>query len=144
MKQPPYDADGKVEPHDHDEIGSTHGVIRRVSEQFVVTEADGIKRLSSMAFQASSGEGEGMSVDLQGAIEDAGEDPIAHVTSPIWIGSVRFSAQQLREEELQVGFDPIPDNPFHGQVWGNFNKSKRKRLKSVCEWFVSIPNVELG
>lgn len=110
----------------------------------MVKDAAGAKRLSSMAFQSSSEDGQGMSVDLENAIIEGGCDPEEHVTSPVWIGSVRFFAGDLRGENLQVGFDPVPDNPFHGQVWGAFPKGKRKRLLAMCEWFVPISDVELG
>ncbi|MDR2788308.1 MAG: hypothetical protein LBD06_08115 [Candidatus Accumulibacter sp.] len=64
------------------------------------------------------------------------------VTNPPWIGSVRFTARQLRDEGFMVGFDPLPpDNPFHGKVWGRFTKGKQKQLLRLAQWFVPIPGV---
>jgi hypothetical protein len=34
-----------------------------------------------------------------------------------------------------VGFDPLPENPYHGEVWGAFSKAKQKRLPELCQWF---------
>jgi len=98
-----------------------------------------------MAFSPSSpAQGGGLSVDLQREIEESGRVATEFVTTPIWIGSVRFSAQQLRDEGFQVGFDPLPpDNPFHGEIWGNFTTGKKKKLMKLAEWFVPIPEVSL-
>lgn len=98
-----------------------------------------------MAFQAASNDlGGGMSVDLQREIEEAGLNAFQFVTSPIWIGSVRFTAQQLREQDFMVGFDPLPPgNPFHGEVWGKFTTGKKKTLRRIAQWFVPIENVTL-
>ena len=72
LSPPPYDEHGKVMPHDHPEISSDNGVIRRISDQWIVEESDGRKRLSSIAFNPSSGPNGGMSIDLQAQIEEAG------------------------------------------------------------------------
>ena len=77
-----------------------------------------------------------MSVDLQKLIEEAGLDPKTYILSPPWIGAVRFTAGGLRAEGLKVGYDPVPDNPFHGQVWGAFPKQTQKRLATLATEFV--------
>lgn len=82
-----------------------------------------------------------MSVDLQHEIEDAGLDAKVYVTTPPWIGSIRFEAGQLREQELMVGYDPQLNQPHHGQVWGQFSKSKKNQLLSTARWFVQIDDV---
>jgi len=133
LSPPPRNVVGQVEPHDHLEILPDDGVIRRVSEQHIVLDKDGQRRISSMAFSPSSpAQGGGLSVDLQRAIEESGRDAVQFVTTPRWIGSVRFTAQQLRNEGFLVGFDPLPpDNPFHGEVWGQFSPGKKKKTCPV-------------
>jgi hypothetical protein len=145
LSPPPRDAAGRVKPHDHQEIRSDDGVIRRVSEHFIVEDEDGRRRISSMALSPSSPAlGGGLSVDLQREIEEAGLDAVQFVTTPRWIGSVRFAAQQLREAGFMVGFDPLlPDNPYHGAVWGEFSPGKKKRLLRLAQWFVRIDGVAL-
>jgi hypothetical protein len=103
----------------------------------------GGRRLSSAAFEVSSDPGGGMSVDLQTQIEEAGLDAKSYVTTPRWIGSVRFEAGALRNEAFMVGFDPEPDNPYHGQVWGAFTNGRNKRLSRICQWFEPIPDVQI-
>lgn len=145
LEPPPRDDEGNVIPHDHPGIGPDDGIIRRVSEHHVVTdEKTGGKRLSSMAFKPSTGENAGMSVDLQAQIEEAGFDARAYVTTPRWVGSVRFRAGDLRSENFQVGYDPVPDNPHHGEVWGTFSRAQQRRLRQLCEWFVPINGVVIG
>lgn len=85
-----------------------------------------------------------MSVDLQRAIEDAGLDARTYVTTPRWIGSVRFVACDLRGIGLQIGYHPLETNPYHGEVWGAFSKAQRHALRNVCHWFVEIPGVDIG
>ena len=145
LSLPPRNALGHVQPHDHQEIKPTDGVIRRISNHFLIFDANGVQRVSSMAFSpASEARGGGLSVDLQNEIESAGWVAAEFVTTPVWIGSVRFTAQKIREEGFQVGFNPLPpDNPFHGEVWGTFTTGKKKRLQKVAEWFVEIPGVLL-
>lgn len=145
LQPPPRDDAGNVTPHNHEGIQANDGVIRRVSgQQIVMDEKAGGRRLSSMAFKASTGANAGMSVDLQQEIEQAGLDARTYVTTPRWTGSLRFEAGPLRAEGFMVGFDPLPDNPYHGEVWGSFSKDKQKRLRQICEWFVPIDGVAIG
>lgn len=151
LTPPPRDASGEVIPHDHEGIASEDGVIRRVSDQQIIFDPKiGGHRLSSAAFNPSSGPNGGMSVDLQALIEEAGINPQQYVTTPKWMGSIRFMAGSLRTEEFKVGYDPIEEdpprlqeNPYHGEVWGTFNKSKQRKLREMCVWFVPIPGVSV-
>ena len=145
LNAPPYDEAGNVEPHDHDGIQLTDGIIRRIPERWVVDDVKAAtgRRLSSLAFRPSSGPNGGMSIDLQQQIEDDGLDAKKFVTTPYWVGSIRFVAAALRAEEFNIGFDPTPENPYHGQVWGTFSKGKQKTLRQLCDWFVPIPDVSI-
>jgi hypothetical protein len=80
---------------------------------------------------------------LQQQIEEAGLDAREFVTSPQWMGSVRFFAGRLRTEGLLVGYDPIDTNPYHGEVSGNFSRRMQIRLPQLCEWFVPIEGVTI-
>jgi hypothetical protein len=97
-----------------------------------------------MAFKPSTyGTAPGMSVDLERQIEEAGIDPRHFVTTPIWTGSVRLVAGEVRAEGLMVGSHPLPVNPFHGEVWGINTKTQQRKLQSMAVWFVAIPGVLL-
>lgn len=147
LSQPPCDENGNVMPHDHPGIGATDGIIRRISAQWIVDGPGGSKQISSMAFNPSTGPNGGMSVDLQAQIEEAGLNcrKFLSTTTPQYAGSVRFEAGALRGVGLQVGFDPLPTNPHHGEVWGKFTDSMRKRtLPSLARWFVEISGVVLS
>lgn len=145
MYLPPRNANGSVRPHDHHGITLCDGVIRRISEQQLVSDqSTGRKRISSIAFKASSGPNGGMSVDLQRLIEEAGLDPRIFVTTPRWMGSVRFNVGSLRKEDFLVGYDPLPDNPYHGEVWDDFSKVKQRRLRELATWFVPIAGVDIS
>lgn len=143
LPPPPRNERGEVIPHDHAQIAADDGVIRRISQHQIVFDPKlGSQRVSSLAFKPSTGGG--MSVDLQRQIEEAGHDARVFVTSPRWMGSVRFTAGQLRDEGFSVGFDPIPpDNPFHGEVWGAFTRQQQGKLRVLCEWFVELEGVSL-
>lgn len=143
LQPPPRNPQGEVLPHDHSGIALDDGVLRRISENQVVADSAGQRRVSSKAFKPSTGPNGGMSVDLEKLIIDAKQDPRAYVTTPRWTGSVRFKAGALREEEFMVGFDPLPENPYHGEVWGKFTKAQQRRLQQLAVWFVTIPGVKL-
>lgn len=138
LDEPPRDAQGSVVPHNHHQVLDHDGILRRISPFHVVEDekVEGGKRVSSMAFQPSSGPNGGMSVDLERSILDAGGDPRMHVVSPPFVGAVRFVAGQLRAEEFLVGYDPLPGNPHHGEVWGSFTASKKKKLQALAEMYV--------
>jgi hypothetical protein len=124
-------------PHDHSGIAQNDGIIRRISENQVVSDSLGQRRVSSKAFKPSTGPNGGMSVDLEKLIIEANQDPRA------WTGPVRVVAGSLRNEAFMVGFDPLPENPYHGEVWGKFTKAQQGHLRELAEWFVEIPGVKL-
>jgi hypothetical protein len=155
---PPRDENGTLIPHDHQEIEDNFELIRRISDQQIVTDATGRRIASSLAYKASSGANGGMSVDVKDLIEGDRKDPKIYVTTPKWIGSVLFKVSDLRKLGFKVGYDPIPEpaaNPYHGQVWGTFSKDKRdssgqttergtiSELQALAVWFVPIENVSL-
>jgi hypothetical protein len=90
----------------------------------------------------------GMSVDLKQLMDEAAIDPQVFVTTPKHIGSVCFKASAARNSNLLVGYDPLNDNPYHGEIWGRnrpnrFSGSQSKDLLIACSWFVKIPDVEI-
>jgi hypothetical protein len=144
LSPPPRDAHGEVIPHDHPDIGSTDGVIRRIPEHWIMTESDGRRRLSSLTFSPSSGSNRGMSVDLQAQIEEAGLScrEFINTTTPQCIGAIRFEVGALREFNFMVGFNPQPSNPHQGEVWGNFTGAmQRQILPRLASWFLEIEGV---
>jgi hypothetical protein len=143
LTPPQRDANGNVVPHDHPEILDGDDLIRRVSDQQIVTDARGLRRISSMAFRPADEPNGGMSIDIRKSIEEANLDVAAFVTTPKWIGSVVFKTSVARERGLQVGSDPIPGNDHHGEVWGNFTRAISKGVQRSSTWFVQIPGVAI-
>lgn len=145
LSKPPLDENGKVLPHDHPGIANEDRVIRRISEEHFVADVkvSGGKRISTMAFQASSDGNRGMSVDLEASIIEAGLDARGFVTTPKFLGSVWFSAGFLRSEAFMVGYEPLVDNVHHGEVWGTFSKGRQKKLLNSAQWFVEVMGVSL-
>lgn len=138
LDKPPLDAAGHVDIHDHAGILREHGVIRRISaDHLVYDEKTGGKRVSTMAFGASTGPNGGMSVDLENSIVEAGLDPKTFVISPPFLGAVKFTAGSLRDQGFKVGYDPLPTNPHHGEVWGTFTGSKKRWLQKNAEIYVT-------
>ncbi len=151
LPKPQRDSNGVVIPYDCREIADSHGIIRKISDYFITRDPQTNKpiRISSMAFKPSNGINEGMSVDLEQLMIEAQIEPIKFVTTPRWIGSVKFKAQFLRSLNFIIGYDPIeaegliPANPFHGEVWGRFTRSQIKQLQQNAEWYVPIKDVLL-
>jgi hypothetical protein len=104
----------------------------------------GCKRLSTGAFKPSSGENGGMSVDIEAKIIEAGLTPTEYVTNPTFIGSVSIQASAVRALNLWIGYDPLPENPHHGEVWGQpprvnrFSKEQQKGLLAASNWYVQL------
>jgi hypothetical protein len=146
------DFDGSVIPYDEPDINDEDEIIRRISLEQTAINANGQRVLSSKAFKASSGHNGGMSVDIKKLIEEAGVDPVVHVTSPRWLGSVLFKVSDIRHlgPGYMVGYDPIIDaesgemlNPFHGEVWGRFSRGDFNQVIQKAEWFVPYPDCEI-
>lgn len=146
------DTDGSVIPYDESEIKDEDEIIRRISIEQTAINADGRQVISSKAFKASSGHNGGMSVDIKKLIEEAGVDPITHVTTPRWLGSLLFNAGDIRHlgSGYKVGYDPITNdqtgeviNPYHGEVWGKFTRGDYKEIMQKAKWFVKYPDCDL-
>lgn len=140
-----------VEPYDEEDIDDNDTIIRRVNpEQHVIPDENtGQRRISSKLFSPSSSPNGGMSVDILKLIEASGQEATDFIRTPPFIGSVAFSASSAREVGLRIGYDPIPDNPFHGEVWGSpgrpqrFSQSQKRALQQASTWFVEIPGVDI-
>jgi hypothetical protein len=124
---PPRDAAGNIEPHNHAEILDAHHVIRHITPDDLCEEADtGITRVSSGAYSESSDVNGGMSVDIEEWVLAANLDALHYIRDPSY-GATRLNVGALRKAGFKVGWDPLPHNPHHGAVWGIGNGSKRKR-----------------
>lgn len=141
LDPPPKDEQGSVTPHDHRGIADEDIVIRRISEEQLV-EKNGRRVVSSIAFKGASSNG-GMSVDIEKVIVALGHNPVEFVTTPRWIGSVRLVVGELRTLGLIVGYNPLPDNEAHGEVWGITRRPTAKAVQKAAVWFVQIDQVDL-
>jgi hypothetical protein len=144
LRPPPRDTNGVVVPHDHQDIAEDDGIIRRISDEHIVSASrPGTRRISSMAFKGSSDAPGGMSVDIESLIIEAGQNPREFVTTLRFMGSVYFKAGFLRSVGLLVGYDPLPENAAHGEVWGNFSRGVQRHLRAAAIWYVEIDGVSL-
>ena len=139
-----------VNPYDEKRIGANDLIIRRINpdQHLVWDDNRNRKRISTKAYQRSSGEAGGMSVDIEALIVADRQDPKQFVTTPKFTGSVAFMANQIRELGLILGYDPIPDNPYHGQVWQKgtakrFTRTQQKGLLRAAQWYVRLEGVDI-
>lgn len=146
-----------TEPYDEKSIGGDDRIIRRIDPvQHIVPDSNrGGSRISSKAFQPSSGPAGGMSVDLEALMLEADVIPRDFVTTPRFRGSVSFTARVARDLGLRVGYDPITGgagvepNPYHGEVWGSsarpnsFSNGQKKGLQRASGWYVQLPDVSI-
>jgi hypothetical protein len=139
-----------AEPYDENDISPDQTIIRRINpvQHIVRDDNRGCNRVSSKAFSPSSGKNGGMSVDIETKIVEAELDPQKYVTTPIFTGSVSFLASAARALGLWIGYEPIPETPYHGEVWGTpkpnrFRKSQKNRLHGACDWYVPLEGVEI-
>ena len=139
-----------VKPYDEDDIHPNHNIIRRINpvQHVVWDENRGCNRISSKAFSPSSGVGGGMSVDVEAKIIADHLSPHEYVTTPAFTGSVHFLASAARALDLWIGYDPLPENPYHGEVWNSvrpnrFSNAQKKGLQNACNWYVPLDDVEI-
>lgn len=137
-----------VDPYDDDSITAVDRVIRRVDPEHHVVpdENTGTSRLSTKAFGESSEGSRGLSIDIKNLISEAGLVPEEYVTTPKYIGSVEFEASLPRSLGLVVGFEPIDENPYHGEIWRigetpRFSGSQKRNLLKGSTWLVEIAGV---
>jgi hypothetical protein len=138
-------------PYDELSLLADDIIIRRINpNQHIVRDQNtGRDRISSKAFSPSSGLQGGMSVDIEKLIVAAGLDARRFVTAPIWTGSVSFVASQVRALDMWIGFDPLPQNVHHAEVWrapdgGTFTGTQKRGLQRAAVWYVAIPNTDLA
>jgi hypothetical protein len=43
-----------------------------------------------------------------------------------------------------VGYDPLPDNDFHGEVWGARTRGQWRQLQAIAAWYVEISGTDLA
>ena len=137
-----------MEPYDENQINAADTIIRRVDPVQHIVPDHNLKcqRVSSKLFSPSSERNGGMSVDIEGLIDEAGLNARNYVTTPKYTGSVAFNAGAARAVALRIGYDPIPGNPYHGEVWGQdrpnrFKSYQKRELANASKWYVEIPGV---
>jgi hypothetical protein len=91
----------------------------------------------------------GLSVDLEQLLIADGVDARAHVTKRGELGAICFRVTAFRDRGFLVGFDPQPDNPYHGSVWeqaekqARLTKGTRKALLREASWFIEIAGTSI-
>ena len=140
----PGNADGAVRPHDDPEIDPRSSLVRYINPEYhlVFDENAGRFRIGSGAFSATSGDPfNGMSVDVGQSMAAAGL--AAFERTPRGFGAVEIDVGDARSLQLQVGTDPLPGNPFHGQIWGVKSSKRAKLHRLVKGWLVALDGVAI-
>ena len=134
MAQPPRDENGIVAPHNDPDILDDDGLIRYIHPRQVIEDKHrGCKRVSSGAFSPSSTPPHGMSVDLERPLVEAESDNLARLPDSDH-GAVRLRAGDMRELNHRVGSNPVPNNPYHGEVWDiGPGRRARRRIQDKAE-----------
>ena len=121
-----------MHPLDDPSIPDSETLWRRVPVSWIVPDQrNGGTRLSSQAFEGSS-DGSGCSVLLSSQAKL--EDVFARHPG---MGIAALQALYPRQIGLGVRRVPIPDEPAHAQIEGNFTHSTKKRLAAAATILVS-------
>jgi hypothetical protein len=123
---------GKVAPHDHPGILNEHELIRGVPELHYVPDGKGGRKLSSALFEADAANDEGISFNLKTHLEADQIDPVnfTHQRGN-FVAVAIVPVNTVRAANMQVGYDPEPDNAYHAQAWGLAPKGKRRQIASA-------------
>jgi len=104
---PQCDEDGIVLPHDHDEILDKDVLIRGIP-RIHISEKDG--RVSSSAFKTSNDKYGGLSISAKKILECIGKS-VDDWAESRFVAVACFPVKILRDEKIQVGWDPRRDDP---------------------------------
>ncbi len=127
-RAPPRDAEGRVQPHDHSQINSEDIMVRGIPEQWLILTDNGEHRISSAAFQPSSeAHGGGLSLGAKKVLECRGTS-VDEWAAGRFVAVVCLEVAVLRNANLQVGWDPLDNDPAHCNAWGKFTRGFRKQL----------------
>jgi hypothetical protein len=138
MGPPARDSAGRILPYDDPRIGDSDTVLRFIDPQYhwVADANQNSWRVSSGLFCQSSIPNGGMSVEVERLILTAGltlEKRLPYYRC----GIARLLVGDLRDLHLAVGLDPLPENPYHCQVWGIGNNRRiRRELARLAEMIV--------
>jgi hypothetical protein len=138
---PPRNADGVVQPHDDPRLTADDYVIRYTSpNERSRDDTLGRYRISSGAYTESSVPPYGVSVQIERLLIAASLTAEQKAPSADH-GIVRLRVGTLREMGFKVGYDPEPNNPTHGEIWGVSNTRRAKKIARHGEQnIVRLPN----
>jgi hypothetical protein len=140
LDRQPVDAEGVTLPHDHTALIDSDLLVRLVPAGWRVPASSGNWRLASQAFANSSDKYGGCSVLIAKLVEESGATIAEIVRSRGMLGAIAISVREVRSRGLQAGFDPLPDDPHHGQIWGKITRGTSNALLVQSAWAVAIPD----
>jgi hypothetical protein len=110
-------------------------VLRRISPQQIAATPEGGIRISSGAFQNTSGT-DGMSVVMEDTLRDEGRDAQELVAPYPGFGLVSLTTGLCIEEEQEVQRLPVGEEPVHGEVLGKKSKGRSRRFAAAADWVI--------
>ena len=143
--EPHLDNSGNVIVHDHPELHGKYRVFRKVFQNHLHANRDGSSRLSSQFYKPSTTGTCGLSVDLEQLLVQDGEDVDDFFKDGDCLGVVSFPVEEVRQNDFLVGYEPIPTDIYHGEVWQPQLKRNTfaKQIKEYASWFIPIEGVSL-
>lgn len=138
-------ANGHVKPHDDPAILDDDGLLHRIDPNHHVIWDDNRQqyRVSSVAFTESSTKispNGGMSVRLERPMQNDGVDPLDSLEKD-W-GLVRLEAGNMRRLNCMVGPEPLPEDPYHANVWNTPPKPGKKiKVRDRYTWVRKAKNI---
>lgn len=115
-------------------------MLRGIPTHCIIPTADGGRRISSGAFGPSSDKYQGMSLGAK-KILDCAKASVEEWAGGRFDAVVCFPASKLREVGVEVGWDPVPDDPAHCNAWGRLTTGHKKRLAKDAARRFLVPAV---
>jgi hypothetical protein len=146
----PKDDEGEVIPHDHPYLADGHRLIRRISDDHIVFDANqGGNRISSALFKCDPRHGY-LSIDSERCILDIPEKPGDYISTPMFYGALVLGVDAFRSidraakpaDRWKIGIVPVEGNDCHGAVWGKITTGQSNSIQRTSEWLVEVPGVE--
>lgn len=130
-------------PYDDTSIDNSTLLYRWVAPAHIRRTEDGIECRDGAFKNFPNPETRCMSIVLDDALRLQQREPQSILSLRPGYGLVALTAGEVREMEHQrVLRSPRPEEPAHGDVWGDKSAGRRRRLAQMARWIIQPPHYD--
>lgn len=119
-------------PYDDQRVKNEHRLVRRINPRWHLkpdkARGGGYLQPNSVAFKASDGPNEGMSVYWFECLQKNGHDPMTYGETSEYTGAMVLTVGDVRALGLAVGHTPVDGNECHVDIWNITGKNQAEQF----------------